>query len=203
MREAKQLPGCPLYELEPCAILLYGRQFRDYALVAAQGADSTGSKHVRLWPRATENAEIRGALLENLIGRDLSTDKRYLFVLNGSKALKKVVTDRRFGREAVIQRYRVHRERSIRTYPPKKRHPLLSMKLQAAWGITQYTEAYKELEKVHDWLASISQAAARSLDEGFELRQIRGRVDVIWLSHSGSFLFPVSLLFRSTSATIF
>lgn len=134
-------------------------------------------------------------MLENLIERGLSTDKRYLFVLNGSKVLKKVVTDRRFGREAVIQRYRVHRERSIRTYPPKKRHPLLSMKLRGAWGITQYVEAYKELQKVHDWLASISQATARSLDEGFELRQIRGRVNVIIsLSHFRHILYSRFLL---------
>jgi hypothetical protein len=42
------------------------------------------------------------------------------------------------------------------------------MKLWTAWGMTRYEEAYKELQKVHDWLASINEAAARSLDEGFE-----------------------------------
>jgi putative transposase len=31
-----------------------------------------------------------------------------------------------------------------------------------------YEEAKKELYKVHDWLASINQVAARSLEEGFE-----------------------------------
>lgn len=33
---------------------------------------------------------------------------------------------------------------------------------------TDNDAAYKELQKVHDWLASINQAAARSLEEGFE-----------------------------------
>jgi len=42
------------------------------------------------------------------------------------------------------------------------------MKLWTAWGMTRYEEAYKELQKVHDWLALTNEAAARSLDEGFE-----------------------------------
>jgi len=42
------------------------------------------------------------------------------------------------------------------------------MKLRAAWGMTKYEEAYKELQKVHDWLASVNQATARRLDEGFD-----------------------------------
>ena len=42
------------------------------------------------------------------------------------------------------------------------------MKLQRAWEMTDYQQARTELRKVHDWLASINQAAARSLEEGFE-----------------------------------
>jgi len=34
--------------------------------------------------------------------------------------------------------------------------------------MTDYAEAKKELEKVHDWLATINIAAAKSLEEGFE-----------------------------------
>jgi len=45
---------------------------------------------------------------------------------------------------------------------PKKYHRLLAMKLRAAWGMTDYQEAKKELYKVYDWLASINQAAAGS-----------------------------------------
>ena len=65
-------------------------------------------------------------------------------------------------------RCRLHKERNIRKYLPKKYHKLLTMKLRAAWGMTDYNEAKKELYKVHDWLASINQAAAKSLEEGFE-----------------------------------
>ena len=45
---------------------------------------------------------------------------------------------------------------------------MLSLKLKMAWGMTEYDTALQELRKVHDWLASINQAAAESLDEGME-----------------------------------
>ena len=45
---------------------------------------------------------------------------------------------------------------------------MLSMKLKVAWEMTDYAQARQELRKVQTWLASINQAAARSLKEGFE-----------------------------------
>jgi len=87
--------------------------------------------------------------------------------LNKVRRVAKAVTDL-FGSGVLIQRCRVHKERNIQKYLPKKYHKLLSMKLHAAWGMSRYEEAYKELQKVHDCLASINEAVARSLDERFE-----------------------------------
>jgi len=168
---ASQLKGLlerPLHDLDLCAILLDGKEFHDFTLIVALGVDSGGYKRMLgLWPGATENAEVCGALLDDLLQRGLSTDRSYLFILDGSKALAKAVTDR-FGDGVLIQRCRVHKERNVHRYLPKKYHKLLSMKLWTAWGMTRYEDAYKELQKVHDWLASINQAAARSLEEGLE-----------------------------------
>lgn len=62
----------------------------------------TGDKHVLgLWPGATENAEVCGQLLDDLMERGLSSKANYLFVLDGSKALKKAVKGR-FGKQALI-----------------------------------------------------------------------------------------------------
>jgi len=167
-RELQQLLERPLHDLDLCVILLDGKEFHDSMLIAALGVDSGGSKHVLgLWPGATENAQVCGALLDDLIERGLSPEQQYLFILDGAKALKKAVTER-FGADVLIQRCRLHKERNIQKYLPKQYHKLLSMKLWTAWEMTRYDEAYKELQKVHDWLASINQAAARSLDEGFD-----------------------------------
>jgi putative transposase len=158
----------PLGDLDLCVLFLDGKEFHDFTLMVAVGVDRQGHKHVLgLWSGATENAEVCGALLDDLIGRGLATDKPYLFVLDGAKALKKAVVSR-FGSRALIQRCRVHKKRNIQKYLPKQYHGMLSLKLKVAWDMTEYDKALKELRKVHDWLASINQAAAASLEEGME-----------------------------------
>lgn len=157
-----------LSDMNISVITLDGKSFHDYMLIAAIGVDFEGRKHVLgLWPGATENAQVCGELLDNLIERGLSTQEKYLFVLDGSKALKKAVTSR-FGKQALIQRCRIHKERNIKSHLPKQYHRLLSMKLKSAWGMTDYIQAKQELQKVHDWLATINIAAAHSLEEGME-----------------------------------
>ena len=167
-RQLKAMLERPLGELDLCVVFLDGKEFHDFTLIVAVGVDRQGRKHVLgLWSGATENTEVCGALLDDLIERGLSKDKPYLFVLDGAKALKKAVVSR-FGSKTVIQRCRVHKKRNIQKYLPKQYHAMLSLKLKMAWGMTEYNKALKELRKVHDWLASINQAAAESLDEGME-----------------------------------
>jgi len=167
-QQLQQLLERPLGELDLCVVFLDGKEFHDFTLVVALGVDRQGRKHVLgLWSGATENAVVCGALLDDLITRGLSADKPYLFVLDGAKALKKAVTSR-FGSKALIQRCRVHKKRNVAKHLPKQYHGMLSLKLRLAWGMTESDKALKELRKVHDWLASINQAAAASLEEGME-----------------------------------
>jgi transposase-like protein len=168
---AKQLSALMerrLDNLDICVILLDGKEFGDTTIITALGVDAAGNKHILgLWPGATENSVVCGSLLDDMIERGLSVGTQYLFVIDGAKALKKAITDR-FGRSALIQRCRIHKQRNIRSYLPKKHHRLLAMKLKAALAMTDYAEALRELRKVHEWLMSISDAAANSLEEGFE-----------------------------------
>jgi len=167
-QQLKAMLERPLGDLDLCVLFLDGKEFHDFTVIVALGVDRQGRKHVLgLWSGATENAEVCGALLDDLIARGLSVAKPILVVLDGAKALKKAVTSR-LGSKAVIQRCRVHKKRNLQKYLPQKYHGMLSLKLAMAWGMTDYNKAYKELRKVHDWLASINQAAAASLDEGFE-----------------------------------
>ena len=166
--QLKQLLERKLDDLELAVLLLDGKEFHDHTLITALGVDFEGRKHVLgLWPGATENAEVCGALLDDLIERGLSRQQRYLFVLDGSRALKKAVKAR-FGRQALLQRCRLHKERNIESHLPKQYHQVLRLKLRAAWNMTEYVEAKQQLEKVHDWLATINVAAARSLEEALE-----------------------------------
>jgi transposase-like protein len=167
-KQLKQMMERSLSDQDFCVLFLDGKEFHDFTLIVALGIDDEGRKHVLgLWPGATENAEVCGALLDDLIERGLSQDHPYLFVLDGAKALRKAVVQR-FGGKALIQRCRVHKKRNIQKYLPKKYHGMLSMKLNVAWEMTDYAQARQELKKIQTWLASINQAAARSLEEGFE-----------------------------------
>ena len=167
-QQLQQMLERPLGDLDLCVLFLDGKEFHDFTLIVALGVDRQGRKHVLgLWSGATENAEVCGALLDELIARGLSMEKLYLFILDGAKALKKAVISR-FGAKGLIQRCRVHKKRNIQKYLPQKYHGMLSLKLRMAWGMTEYNKALQELHKVHDWLASINQAAAASLEEGME-----------------------------------
>jgi transposase-like protein len=168
VKQLTQLMERRLDEMDICVILLDGKEFGDTTIITALGIDMAGNKHILgLWPGATENSDVCGSLLDDMIQRGLSAGMQYLFVIDGAKALKKAIKDR-FGTVALIQRCRIHKERNIRSYLPKKHHRLLAMKLKTAFGMIDHAEALRELTKVRDWLMSISDAAASSLEEGFE-----------------------------------
>jgi len=58
----------------------------------ALGLEEGGSKHLLgLWQGATEIATVCTALLEDLVGRGLNPERRYPFMLDGSKALRAAV----------------------------------------------------------------------------------------------------------------
>ena len=166
--QLQQMLERKLDDLDLRVLMLDGISFHDYLLVVALGIDSGGYKHVLgLWPGATENAEVVGELLDDLTERGLPTDSNLLLVLDGSKALAQAVK-KRFGKRAIIQRCRIHKERNVLSHLPKKYHQLVRLKLRSAWNMTDYQEAKEQLRKVHDYLATINLAAAHSLEEGFE-----------------------------------
>ena len=101
-KRLRQLLERPLHDLELCVILIDGEEFHDFTLITALGIDIGGRKHIlALWPGATENSEVCGQLLDELVERGLSRRQRYLFILDGSKALAKAVKNR-FGRQVLI-----------------------------------------------------------------------------------------------------
>ena len=158
----------PLGDLNLVALMMDGIEFQDYLLVVAMGFDATGKKHILgLWDGATENAVVCGALLDELIERGLATDRRYLFVLDGSKALRKAVLTR-FGDNAEIHRCHLHKTRNVLSYLSNSYHRIVEMKLIAAWGMMSYADAKNALRDVVTYLRTISESAARSLEEGFE-----------------------------------
>lgn len=159
----KDLTGLAL-----CVLLLDGVEVAGQMLVVALGVTHEGEKHVLgLWQGATENAEVCKGLLEDLIRRGLKTEQTYLFVLDGSKALRAGV-ERVFGEDALIQRCQQHKRRNVRSYLPPELQGDMDRQMRSAYAMTDYEEARQALQRLLTRLERINPSAARSLEEGLE-----------------------------------
>jgi transposase-like protein len=70
-------------------IYLDGVIFGDHHVPVAMGVDGEGRKHVLgLAEGATENQAVAKGLLEDLLRRGVKLDPKYLFVIDGSRALR-------------------------------------------------------------------------------------------------------------------
>ena len=150
------------------ALLLDGIQVKGDCIVVALGVTADGKKQVLgLWHGATENSTVAKGLLEDLIERGLDASQPLLFVIDGSKALRKAIREV-FGADALVQRCRVHKQRNIVEYLPKQKQQQAIWRLRSAWNQGDVQEARKELRKMVKWLEKISPSAARSLEEALE-----------------------------------
>jgi putative transposase len=150
------------------AIMIDGKSFAREMMIAVLGVTATGEKHILgLRQGATENAQVCKELLESLRERGVRTDIPTLFVLDGAKALRAAVASV-WGRNALIQRCQVHKQRNVKEHLAKGYWPELSRRLGEAYGETDYDRALALLKKTASWLAGINPDAAASLREGLE-----------------------------------
>jgi transposase-like protein len=148
------------------AVFIDGIEYAGETLVVALGVDAEGHKHVLgLREGATENALVVTALLEDLVERGLDTTQPLLFVLDGAKALAAAVK-RVCGRQALIQRCQVHKQRNVKAHLAEPHHAELERRLHTAYAQTDYDQAVSLLEDTVHWLNRINPAAAASLQEG-------------------------------------
>jgi putative transposase len=166
--QLKKLCEKNLAELDLLAILIDGIHFGKQVLVVALGIDSGGKKHVLgLWQGATENTVVVKDLLEDLVTRGLAPERRYLFVIDGAKALRAAI-ERVFGERAEVQRCQLHKRRNVAEYLPKGTQSDYDRRIRNAYAMTGYAEAKAELQKIFRQLERVNPSAARSLEEGLE-----------------------------------
>ena len=157
-----------LEELPLVALLIDGIDFAGQVMVVALGLAEDGGKHVLgLWQGATENTAVVKALLEDLVERGLDPKRRYLFVLDGAKALRAGV-ERVFGEPSEVQRCQIHKIRNVIDHLPEGCRGDWRRRLSNAYAMTDYAAAKAALEKLWRQLCEINPSAARSLEEGME-----------------------------------
>jgi putative transposase len=157
-----------LGELDLVALLIDGIEIGKQVLVVALGIASSGQKHVLgLWQGATENTTVVKSLLEDLVARGLQQDRRYLFVIDGAKALRAAI-EKVFGERAEVQRCQIHKRRNVKDHLPENCQKDYDRRIRNAYAMTHYEEARAELEKIVRQLERINPSAAHSLEEGLE-----------------------------------
>lgn len=166
--EMQKLMERDLKALDICAIFIDGIDFKGQMLVVALGLDTEGRKHILgIWQGATENSEVCANLLDDLERRGLSCDKNYLFVMDGSKSLRKGVA-KKFGKRGIVQRCQFHKRRNVKSHLPVEHQNRIDMRMSAAYKMTKYEDAKASLEKTITHLEAINPSAASSLKEGLE-----------------------------------
>jgi len=155
-------------DIKFAAILIDGVHFGKTHAVAAVGIDKSGRKHVLGWQLgSTESQVVCRDMIRKLIDAGLNPDGHYLFVLDGSKALKQAVK-LTFGDRSVIQRCQEHKIRDVEGYLPRRLKDRFRIKIQAAYNERSYRTAAQRLEKTRLELLSVCEGAANSLVEGME-----------------------------------
>jgi len=164
-------------------LVLYvdGMRFGAHHVINAVGVDRTGRKHVLgLQLGATENAAAIKDLLVRLREQGLPTDRRYLFVVDGAKALRAAIAEV-FGSDQLVQRCRTHKLRNVLDRLPKEDAMLVHQTrslMRAAWRSPDADEGMKRMRKLAEMIEHEHPQAAASLREGLEETFTVNRADV-------------------------
>src|SRR6266545_7195934 len=177
-----------LDDVRLAVLMLDGIELKGRTNIVCLGITTDGVKvPLGLWEGLTENATVATALLSDLVERGLDPEQGMLFVIDGSKALRKAIRDV-FG-EAPVQRCIRHKERNVLEHLPEGDRAAVKRRLRQAWALEDHDQAIDrlhalavELERSHPGAAgSLREQALAVGRDGFALdggRDARGRAAV-------------------------
>ena len=167
-KRLEELLSRDLSQLDLVTLMIDGLNVGEHVVLVAVGIDKEGHKHtLGIQEGATENAVACTALLTGLRDRGLRSERSILVVLDGSKALRKAVTDV-FGKRALIQRCREHKIRNVTGHLPKDMQVNVRRSMQDAYRSGTKAKAKKLLTNLERVLRGHHPGAANSLLEGLD-----------------------------------
>jgi len=150
------------------ALIIDGKYLSKDNIIIALGVTITGVKIPLGFVQATtENTEAVKGLIQDLIKRKFRFKEGILTIVDGSKGLKKAISET-FGKYALIQRCQWHKRENVVSYLNKNQEDIFRGKLQRAYKEPDYETAKRRLYEIRDELEKINRSAARSLEEGLE-----------------------------------
>jgi putative transposase len=159
------LLGADLSELDLVALMIDGVHFAESCCIVALGIGIDGTKHpLALIEGSTENATLVSELLVDLRERGMDVTRPILVVLDGSKALRKAVTD--VLDKPVMARCQLHKIRNVQDKLPQRLRGPVGSKMRDAYHADSALEAEAKLLTLARELDLTHPSAAASLREG-------------------------------------
>jgi transposase-like protein len=160
-----ELLAADLSGLDLVALMVDGVHFGEHTCIVALGIDIDGVKHpLSLVEGSTENATLVTELIVGLRERGLDVTRPILAVLDGSKALRRAVTDV-FDRP-VLARCQLHKIRNVQDKLPQKLRSVVAARMRRAYHADSALAAEAELTALAAELDRTHPGAAASLREG-------------------------------------
>ena len=150
------------------AVFMDGKHLAKQQIIIALGITLQGDKvPLGFVQSTTENSMVIGHFMKDLINRGLKYEEGLLFIVDGSKGMKKAIQDV-FQEKAIVQRCWWHKRENILSYLPESLHSQIKSKYHRALQMDTYPKAKRALLDLADELKKINRTAANSLLEGLE-----------------------------------
>ena len=150
------------------AIFIDAKRYAKDGIILGLGVTIEGKKIILgVEQMHSENSRAIEQWLDRLIDRGLKFEKGILFIIDGSKGIRKAI-EQKFGIYALVQRCRWHKRENVVSYLDDAQQTVFRRRLQEAYKKTTYKEAKSALMRLHAELEKVNPSAAGSLLEGLE-----------------------------------
>lgn len=164
----KQLQERSLSGEDIVVVFIDGKRYADDEIMVAVGVTIKGNKIILgIEQTHAERADVIEQWMDRIIARGLRFEDGILFVIDGSKGIRKAI-DRKFGRYALVQRCRWHKRENVVAYLDDAQKTIFRRRFQEAYAEPTYQKAFSALSQLHRELEKVNLSAANSLLEGLE-----------------------------------
>jgi transposase-like protein len=153
----------PLADKEFVGLLVDGKTIAKQQMIIALGITADGEKMLLDFVQATtENAKSVQELFRRLLDRGFDPADGILVVIDGARGLRKAV-GAVFGDHCMVQRCQFHKRENVVSYLDASDQATYRDRLNRAYRLPNYQEAWAALETIHADLERLNQSAAHSL----------------------------------------
>jgi putative transposase len=164
----RQLQARSLSQYDIIAIFIDAKRYAEDGIMVALGVTMAGEKIILGVEQIhSENSRAITQWFDKLIERGLVFEKGILFIIDGSKGIKKAI-EQKFSIYALIHRCRWHKRENVVAYLDKPQQAVFRRRLQEAYSKATYKEAHADLDRLRKELETVNMSAANSLAEGLE-----------------------------------